>query len=38
VKSIDDAAELYAHAGSAKVISIDVQRAGKSMTLHVTIQ
>ena len=36
--SIDDAAELYAHAGSAKAISIDVTRAGKPVTLRVTIQ
>jgi serine protease DegS len=38
LRSIDDAAELYAHASAVKVVAIDVRRAGKSVTLHVTIQ
>jgi hypothetical protein len=38
LRSIDDAAELYAHASNAKTIAVDLRRGGKSMTLHVTIQ
>ena len=36
--SIDDAAELYARASSARNVSIQLTRAGKPITLHVLIQ
>jgi type II secretory pathway component PulC len=38
LRTIDDAAELYAHASSVKAIAIDLSRGGKAMTLHVAIQ
>lgn len=38
LRSIDDAADLYARASSTTAISISVMRSGKPMTLRVTIQ
>ena len=38
LRSIDDAADLYAHASSVKNIAIQVVRAGKPVTLRITIQ
>jgi hypothetical protein len=36
--SIDDAAELYVRAATAKAVTVQVLRAGKPTTLHVSIQ
>ncbi|MBV8761957.1 MAG: PDZ domain-containing protein [Deltaproteobacteria bacterium] len=38
LRSLDDAADLYARAGTAKVVSASVMRSGKPMTLRVAIQ
>ena len=37
LRSIDDAAELYARAGTARNIAIQVVRADKPITLHIAI-
>ncbi|MDB4954181.1 MAG: hypothetical protein JWO36_1750 [Myxococcales bacterium] len=36
--SLDDTADLYAKAGTARKIGVQVLRAGKPMTLRITIQ
>ena len=36
--SLDDAADLYARAGRARSVTAQVVRAGKPVTLHVSIQ
>jgi len=38
LRSLDDAANLYARASTAKAITAQIIRAGKPITLHVTIQ
>ncbi len=38
LRSLDDAADLYARAGTAKAVSVAIVRAGKPITLRVTIQ
>jgi type II secretory pathway component PulC len=38
IKSIDDAADLYIRAGSAKTANVQLLRAGKPMTLRLAIQ
>src|SRR5262249_41808740 len=38
MRSLDDAANLYARAGSARSVTMVITRAGKPMTLRVVIQ
>jgi S1-C subfamily serine protease len=38
LRTLDDAANLYARASSARAITAQVVRAGKPITLHVVIQ
>ena len=38
LRSLDDAANIYARAAMAKVISTQILRTGKPMTLHIAIQ
>jgi S1-C subfamily serine protease len=38
LRSLDDAANLYARAGSMKAATIQIQRAGKPMSLRLAIQ
>lgn len=38
LRSLDDAADLYARAGTAKAVSVAVVRGGKPITLRVSIQ
>ncbi len=38
LRSLDDAANLYARASTARAISAQIVRAGKPMTLHIAIQ
>jgi S1-C subfamily serine protease len=38
LRSLDDAANVYARASTAQAITAQIVRAGKPMTLHVTIQ
>jgi S1-C subfamily serine protease len=38
LRSLDDAANLYARAATARSVSLQITRAGKPMTLRIAIQ